>query len=158
MMGGAQLPSDGSGPVAVMSARLRVTHLYFGGDAQVELAPATSAAGSFSAHLLLRPPPKQHIEGALALGVRRQLGPGGILEGADIALPHEYVFWRDGYKHFGVELSPRVFINRRAVDLGVEANAIIPIVSFLQARAGAQVFTHAGNIQLVVGAGLNAWF
>jgi hypothetical protein len=159
MMGGALFPSGGASASAVLTARVRSTYMYFGGDAEVSVANAgTNPAGSFSAHLLVRPPPKQHIEGALALGVRRQAGPGGFLDGADIALPHEYVFFRDGYKHLGLELSPRVFINTRAVDVGVEGNVVIPIVDFVQLRVGGQVFTHAGAIQATFTGGLSAWF
>lgn len=159
MAGGAQLTSDPSFPVVgIGTARVRGLYSYFGGDAQVDLPGPRMPAGQFSAHLLVRPPPKQHIEGALALGYRLQNGPGGQLTGFDIALPHQYVFHRDGYKSYGLELAPRFFINSRAVDAGVEAAAVVSLVDFIQLRLGANVFTHAAALQFAVNAGLSAWF
>jgi hypothetical protein len=159
MMGGASFASSGYGTSGLLTARLRTTIQYFGADAEVDVSPVTTPAGSFSAHLLFRPPPKKHIEGALAVGVRREAGPGGVLTGVDVGLPHEYVFWREGYKHFGLELTPRVFVHSaKGVDAGVEANLVIPLADFMQIRAGGQVFSHGGLIQGALAAGLSAWF
>jgi hypothetical protein len=159
MLGGAQLTSDPLNPVAgIASARVRTLYSWFGVDAQADVASSRLPAGQFSAHLLVRPPPKQHIEGAFALGYRLENGPGGQLTGLDFGLPHQYVFYRDGYKSYGLELAPRFFINSRAFDAGVEAAAVVSLVDFIQVRLGANVFSHATAVQFAVSAGLSAWF
>jgi hypothetical protein len=156
-LGGAAFPSTGD-PSGIFSLRMKTSYAFIGGDFEIAAATTQTPINTWSTHVLFRAPPKKHLDGALALGIRQQGGPGGYLFGADLGLPHEYVFFRDGYKHFGLELTPRVFINTHKVDVGVESNIVIPIVDFLEVRLGGQLYTHAGNIQAVAGGGLSAWF
>jgi hypothetical protein len=156
-MAGVQTSTRGAEPpVALGVAKLRTTIGYIGVMGQVDIAPARSPIGSFSAHFLLRPQPKKHIEGGVALGGRRQAGPGGVLDGFEIALPHEYVFKRDGYRSLGLELMPRVFFNRNGVDMGVDVAMVIPVADILQLRVGGSVFSHFSQTQLGASAGLTA--
>jgi hypothetical protein len=156
-LGGASFPSTGDA-TAMFSLRMKTSYAYIGGDFEISAATTSTVSATFATHVLLRAPPKKHLDGALALGIRQQGGPGGYLFGADIGLPHEYVFFRNGYRHLGLELTPRVFINTRKVDVGVESNLVIPLVDFLELRLGGQLYTHAGNVQGMAGGGLSAWF
>ncbi len=156
--GGVQAPANGTSPaIGLMTSRVRATVGYFGVDATADIAPQVDGVGAFSAHFLLRPLSKAHIEGALAIGVRRQAGPGGMLDGFDLALPHQYVFWRSGYRSLSLELVPRMFINRKAVDAGLDGNFLIPIVDALQLRVGGTVFSHAGATQFGASTGFTVF-
>ncbi|MBK7863193.1 MAG: hypothetical protein IPJ65_32200 [Archangiaceae bacterium] len=159
--GGVQVSTGaGAQPFGLGVAKLRAEVGYVGGMAELGLAglPGAGLTGSFSAHFLLRAKPKKHIEGALALGGRRAIGPGGTLDGVEVALPHTYVFDRDGYRKLGLELMPRFFWNRSGLDVGADLNLVIPVADVLQVRVGGAVFTHAQQIQLGATAGVNAYF
>lgn len=158
-MGGVHIPTGAGQRINGLGiAKLRADVGYVGGMAELELAPNNGTlAPSFSAHFLLRAKPKAHIEGALALGARRATGPGGTLDGFEVALPHTYVFSRDGYRKLGLELMPRVFWNRRGIDAGADLNVVIPIADVLQLRVGAGAFSHASSTQFTASAGLNAF-
>jgi hypothetical protein len=123
--------------------------------AEVDMTPVYGL-GAFAAHLLVRPPPKAHIEGALAIGARRATGPGGAIEGFELALPHTYVFHRDGYKKLGLEVMPRVFWHTRGWDVGADLNMVIPLVDVLQLRVGTGLFSYIGKVQFTASAGLTA--
>jgi hypothetical protein len=157
-VGGVQVPTGAGQPVVGLGiAKVRADLAYLGGMAEIGLMPAgNSLASAFSAHLLVRPPPKAHIEGALALGGRRAIGPGGALDGFEVALPHMYVFSRDGYKKMGLEVMPRVFFNRRAIDVGADLSFVAPIFDVVQVRAGIGAFSHGGKTQFTAAAGLTA--
>lgn len=156
--GGVQIPTGaGQSIVGLGVAKVRADIAYVGAMAELGLMPSGNSLGAtFSAHFLVRPPPKAHIEGALALGARRAIGPGGTLDGFEVALPHTYVFSRDGYKKMGLELMPRVFINPRAVDVGADLSFVAPLADVLQVRVGIGAFSHAWQVQLTASAGLVA--
>lgn len=156
--GGVQIPTGaGQSIVGLGVAKIRADIGYLGGMAELGIMPSGNSVGAtFSAHLLVRPPPKAHIEGALALGGRRAIGPGGALDGFEVGLPHTYVFTRDGYKKMGLELMPRVFINRTGVDIGADLSFIAPLADVLQVRVGIGAFSHAKQVQLTASAGLVA--
>lgn len=154
-MGGVQAATNaGESAVGIGIAKVRAQVGYVGAMAEVNIAPARQPVGAFSAHFLLRVVPKAHIEGALALGGRRQMGPGGLLDGFEVALPHMYVFSRNGYRAFGLELMPRVFWNKRGIDAGADLNLVVPLADILQLRVGVAAFSHASQTQLSAAAGL----
>jgi hypothetical protein len=157
-MGGVQLPTrSGQQFFGLGFARVRADVGYLGAMAEAELAPQNGTlSGGFAAHFLLRPVPKKHLEGALAIGGRRAIGPGGTLDGVEIGLPHTYVFMRDGYRKLGLELFPRLMWSRAGLDAGADLNLVIPIADVLQLRAGAGVFSFAQSIQFSASAGLTA--
>ena len=156
--GGVQIPTGaGQNIVGLGVAKIRADIGYVGGMAELGIMPSGNSVGAtFSAHFLVRPPPKAHIEGALALGGRRAIGPGGTLDGFEIALPHTYVFNRDGYKKMGLELMPRVFINRTGLDVGADLSFVAPLADVLQVRVGIGAFSHGKQVQLTASAGLVA--
>src|SRR5436190_1936467 len=102
-------------------------------DIQYDVAP--DAVSQFAAHLLLRPTPRAHIEGGLALGYRRSGLHGLYQEGFEIGVPHTYAFWRDGLRTFGLELRPMLMLGRN-VEPSLEAAFVIPLAQVLQARLG----------------------
>lgn len=155
--GGVQVPTGPGSIVGLGVAKIRADIGYLGGMAELGIMPSGNSVGAtFSAHLLVRPPPKAHLEGALALGGRRAIGPGGALDGLEVALPHMYVFNRDGYKKMGLELMPRVFFNRSGIDVGADLSFVAPLADVLQVRVGIGAFSHAKQVQLTASAGLVA--
>src|SRR5260221_414825 len=77
---------------------------------------------------LIRPPPRKHIEGGLAVGFKHSFFLNTSRDGVEIGLPHEYVLWRDdlGRRQFGIELRPGVFLTPQGVDPSVELALKIP--------------------------------
>jgi hypothetical protein len=113
------------------------------GDFQYDAAP--SAVSAFSTHLLVRPTPKAHIEGGLAIGYRRSVFRNFVQDGLEVGLPHRYAFWRDGLRTFGLELRPMLMIGS-SVEPSLEAALLVPLASVLQLRAGGRVYTFQGNL------------
>jgi hypothetical protein len=68
------------------------------------------------------------------------------------------VFARDGYKSYGLELTPRLFVSPRAVDAGLDGAVVLSVLDFIQLRVGGAIFSHAGATQYSVSGGLSAWF
>ncbi|MBL8950716.1 MAG: hypothetical protein JNK82_08065 [Myxococcaceae bacterium] len=157
-LGGAQLPIQGAGSaVGVGIAKFRADVGYVGVMAELGIMPSSNAsvpALPFSAHFLVRPPPKAHIEGALALGARRAISSAGVVDGFELGLPHMYVFKRDGYRKLGLEVMPRVLIRRGGFDVGADLAMSIPVADVLQARVGAGVFSVLGQAQFTASVGL----
>ncbi|MBX7096470.1 MAG: hypothetical protein K1X89_02055 [Myxococcaceae bacterium] len=150
--GGAEGPTGTPTWAAVASTRFRLTSGLAGLVAQVDASP--SSVSGFSVEAMLRPPPRQHLEGGLAAGFRRSAFDTAVRDGFEVALPHEYVLVRDGPRSLGVELRPHVFFHQRGVDLGVEAAVRVPVTDFLTFRAGARAFTFDWHTVIGFNAGL----
>lgn len=151
--GGAEGPTGTPTWAAVASTRFRLTSGLAGLVAQVDASP--SSVSGFTVEALLRPPPRQHLEGGLAVGFRRSAFDTAVRDGFEVALPHEYVLVRDGPRSLGVELRPHVFFHQRGVDLGVEAAVRVPVTDFLTLRAGARAFTFDWHTVIGFSAGVS---
>ncbi|MBL9039930.1 MAG: hypothetical protein JNG84_15535 [Archangium sp.] len=128
---------------ASFGGRFTAAFGYLGLDAEFDVSGLFS---QFATHLLLRPVPKKHIEGGLALGYRRLVTSSGVRDGFDLGLPHTYVFWRDGLRQVGLELRPSLLVGGAGVDGGVEASVVVPIVQLLHLRLGGRVFTAGADV------------
>lgn len=111
----------------------------FGADAQVDLAP--SAVSTAAVHLLLRVPPRKHVEGALAVGYRHLSVDGYFVEGLSVGLPHRYVLWRDGARSFGLEVRPSLMVTGTGFELALEGHVVIPLFEHVHLRLGGRAFT-----------------
>ncbi|MFZ5470046.1 MAG: hypothetical protein ACOZIN_11480 [Myxococcota bacterium] len=100
-----------------------------------------AAYGSADVHLLLRPPPKEHIEGGFALGARRVMSGGAARDGVEAGLPHRYVLWRDGPRQLGIDLAPYVFINTGGVDFRLEGGLHLPVDDHFSIQLGGRAFS-----------------
>lgn len=154
-VGGAQ---TGSAALGGKAFGISVNRFTFGWgplatDFQFELA-APGAVRSFASHLILRPPPRSHVEGGLALGYRRAVFQGQAQEGLEVGLPHRYVFWRDGLRTVGLDLRPMLLVTRAGVEPGLEGAFLFPLHDVLQLRVGAGVFTFGGALFWTAQAGL----
>lgn len=136
----------------VFSGRFTAGYAYFATDFQFDL---TSAVGGFGAHALLRILPKQHIEGALALGYRTMFSGGGYRDGFEVGLPHRYVFYRSGLNAFGLEVRPMFLFGPNGVDAAVEATVVAPLFELLNARVGGRVMSYGSELVWTVQGGLN---
>src|ERR1700674_4287466 len=84
----------GNGAIGFVSTRFTFGVGLLATDLQYDAAPG--AVSAFSTHLLLRPTPREHIEGGLAIGYRRSVLGLRIEEGLEIGIPHRYPHLRDG--------------------------------------------------------------
>ena len=114
---------------------------------------SSDAVSQFAAHLLLRPTPRAHIEGGLALGYRRSFLHGFYQEGFEIGAPHTYAFWRNGLSTFGLEVRPMLMLGRN-VEPSLEAAFLIPVAQVLQFRLGGRVYSFAGEVMYGFSGGL----
>jgi hypothetical protein len=125
---------------------------HFGSDVQYDQAPDSVSA--FSAHVLIRPTPRAHIEGGLAIGYRRSVLGDRVDEGLEIGIPHRYALWRDGLRTFGLELRPLLLVGRR-LEPSLEAAFLVPLADVLHLRAGGRVYTFQGDLLWGLSAGLS---
>ena len=132
--------------------RIRFGFSYFGTDLQFDASP--DGVTAFSAALLIRPTPREHIEGGLSTGYKRSYLNGTVREGLELALPHQYVVWRNEGRQLGIELRPGVLITARGVDASVDLALNIPIVDILSARVGGRVFSYGPQLVFGANAGL----
>lgn len=149
--GGAVFVPGQQTTAPLFSGRFTASYAYFGTDFQFDL---TSAAGGFAAHALLRILPKQHVEGALALGYRTMFLDGGYRDGFELGLPHRYVFYRSGMNAFGLELRPMFLFGPSGVDAAIEATLVAPLFELLNARFGGRVFSYGSQLVWTVQGGL----
>ncbi|MEW5742485.1 MAG: hypothetical protein AB1938_26440 [Myxococcota bacterium] len=124
---------------------------HFGGDFQFDISPVM---GGYAAHALFRITPKQHVEGAVALGYKSMFLNGDFRDGFEVGLPHRYVFWRSGLNAFGLELRPMVLFGWRGVDAALEATVVVPIWELFNARVGGRVASFGEQIVWTAQAGL----
>ncbi len=142
--------SNGSGGFVSSRFSFGVGHL--ASDFQFEASP--SAVSGFSAHVLLRPTPREHIEGGLAIGYRRSVLGGRIQDGLEVGLPHSYALWRDGLRTLSLELRPLLLVSSR-VEPSIEAAFAFPLFNVLRLRAGGRVYTFQGDLLWGMFAGIS---
>jgi hypothetical protein len=121
-------------------------------DLQYDAAPG--AVSAFSTHLLLRPTPREHIEGGLAIGYRRSVLAGRIQEGLEVGIPHRYALWRDGLRTLALELRPLLLVSSR-LEPSLETAFLFPLAQVLHLRVGGRVFTFEGDLRWGLSAGLS---
>jgi len=158
--GGAWTPDQVTSPgylAPSLGARGALGWKAIGADASFRTLPG--AGFQWDAHLLVRVPPKAHVQGALALGYRGVDFHGTRVGGFEVALPHEYVFWRNGpLQRFGLELRPALLVGPPSVDLRLDAALVIPIYGPVTARAGGNVYSFGHAVRWGFEAGVVAEF
>lgn len=115
---------------------------------------ATRGVSAFSAHMLVRVTPREHVEGGLAIGYRRSFLDDRIQDGLEIGLPHRYALWREGLRTFALELRPMLLLGS-SVEPSLEAAFLIPLAQVLHLRLGGRVYTFEGNLLWGLAGGLN---
>lgn len=139
LQGGAVTGRELPGARAMGAGRVSFGVGHFGLDAQFDVAPA--AVNTFASHLLLRLTPRQHLEGALAVGYRQLMVGRDVRPGFDLGLPHRYVFWRDDLRTFGLDVRPALQFGPRGIDAALEAAVVIPLLEVLHLTVGGRVFS-----------------
>lgn len=99
--------------------------------------------------LLVRAPPKAHIDLSVALGGRRVLF--GPLESVafEAALPQTY-YIQPERRTLGLQLRPAIQYGNLGLDARVDGSVLIPLGDFMHLDAGGRVFSLAQNIQFAV--------
>lgn len=147
LTGGAiNTPSNQGSWAPLAGARFSYGQSAFGLSASYESTFDPRFFGAMDVHLLLRPPPKRHIEGAFAIGARRVVFGGAQRDGLDVALPHRYVFTRVGTYPVGIDVTPGVFLGQRGLDYRLDAGLTFPI-GFTSLQFGARVFSFDDHIR-----------
>jgi hypothetical protein len=142
----------GKGSYGFLSTRFTFGVGHVASDFQYDAAPG--AVSGFAAHLLVRPTPREHVEGGLAIGYRRSFLGDRVQDGFEIGIPHRYTFWRDGLRTVGLELRPLLLISSR-IEPALEAAFLIPLAQVLHLRAGGRVYTFEGDLLWGLSAGLS---
>jgi hypothetical protein len=142
----------GGGSAGFLTTRFTFGVSHLASDFQYDGAPR--GVSGFSAHLLLRPTPREHVEGGLAIGFRRSVLGDRIEGGFEIGLPHRYALWRDGLRTFGLELRPLLQVGTR-LEPSLEGAFLIPLAQVLHLRVGGRVYTFEGDLLWGLAAGLS---
>jgi hypothetical protein len=123
--------------------RARASDGWFGLQAQFDLAPwnaeRSTLDGSVAAWFRLTP--KQHVEVGFTAGYRSQVLRGAFRPGFEVAMPHEYVFSRNGAAQLGLEVRPSVFIYSRAADVALDLALRVPLGPYASLVFGGRLFT-----------------
>jgi hypothetical protein len=152
VLGGADNGAGGgNGSSGFVTTRFTFGVGHFAADFQYDAAP--NAVSAFSTHALLRPTPREHIEGGLAIGYRRSQLSGRVQEGLEIGIPHRYALWREGLRTLALELRPLLLVGSR-FEPSLEAAFLFPLADVLHLRAGGRVYTFAGDLHWGLSAGL----
>jgi hypothetical protein len=142
----------GDGSYGFVSTRFGFGVGHVAADFQYDGAPRSVSA--FSTHLLIRPTPKDHVEGGLAIGYRRSVLGDVVEDGFEFGLPHRYALWRDGLRTFALELRPLLLLGSR-LEPSLEAAFLIPLAQVLQLRVGGRVYTFQGDLLWNLSTGLS---
>lgn len=110
-------------------------------DAAAEGAFSNASFGELSTHLLVRPPPRQHVELALAVGVRRTSLNGQQRTGLDLELPHTYAFDYIGAWPIGAYLRPGITFDSAGIDGHLHGGLYFPLGLGCELRLGARAFS-----------------
>jgi len=152
--GGAESGHPTAPWAGIAAARIRFAVSHFGTDVQFDVIFV--GVGSFSVYVLLRPTPKEHLEGGLALGYKRSYLGSSMREGFEVGLPQLYTLWRLQGRQLQLELRPGVFITtQKTVDVSVDTAVLIPVLEFLSVRLGSRAFSYDGQPMLGVSGGLS---
>lgn len=153
---GALHPPDAYDFGAAFSGQAAVTWGVWGLDASVEsLALAGPPSWAADAHLLIRPPPRAHIDGALALGVRRVVVGQEQRDYFEWALPHAY--YPLGRDALFIELRPGVLIAPDDYDLRLDLALAYPLGTHAVLRVRGRAYSFGPHVGYGVDTGLTAW-
>jgi len=136
--------ATGNRSVGFVTTRLGFGVGHVAGDFEY-VAAAPDAVSTMSSHLIIRPTPRAHIDGGLAIGYRRSVLGNRYQDGLELGLPHRYALWRDGLRTFALEVRPMLLIGA-SVEPSVEAAFLVPLASILQLRVGGRAYTFAGDL------------
>lgn len=150
VFGGSE--SGNSRAAGFVTTRLSFAVGHVGTDFEYDAAP--TAVSAFAAHLLLRPTPKAHVEGGLAIGYRKSVSGVRLQEGLEVGVPHRYALWRDGLRTLGLEIRPLLLVGAR-LEPSLEAALLVPLADVLHLRAGGKVYTFQGDVSWGLSAGLS---
>lgn len=145
--GAVSTPSRPNVFTPVVGGKLTMGAGLFGLDTSMETTVDGASFGAWDVHLQLRVPPKQHIDGALAVGFRRVVFGGAEHNGVEVALPHRYILTRGaGSSILGLELMPAVLVGPRGVDGRLEAAFVVPIGP-MALKLGGRVFSFDRHVR-----------
>jgi len=147
---GRVLPGDGANGFVSTRFGFGVGHL----ATDFQYDGATRTVSAFSTHLLIRPTPREHIEGGVAIGYRRSVFGDRVQEGLEVGLPHRYALWRDGLRTVALELRPLLLVGS-SVEPSLEAAFLIPLAQVLHLRVGGRVYTFEGDFLWGLSTGLS---
>jgi hypothetical protein len=142
----------GDGAAGFVSTRIGFGVGHVATEFQYEGGSGTVSA--FSTHLLIRPTPREHIEGGLAIGYRRSVFDHRIQEGLEVGLPHRYALWRDELRTLALEVRPMLLLSS-GVEPSLEAAFLIPLAQVMQLRIGGRAYTFEGNLRWGLSTGLS---
>lgn len=142
-----------SGPSAPLTVRLKASTAWLGVMAQFDLAPWSEPRPLLDATVaaVVRFTPRQHVEFGLSVGYRSLVLRDEWRPGFEAALPHEYLFFRDGASHLGLEVRPAVFVWSRGADLSLDVALRLPLGQVFSASLGGRVFSVDALTQLGAG-------
>jgi hypothetical protein len=152
--GGVESAPGNGLAVGIATARVRMAWSYFGTDVSFQTSPG--GIGAFSAHGIVRPTPKEHIQVGVAIGYQRALLGVRMREGFEVGIPQLYTVWRNAGRELQIELRPGVFITtQRTVDVSLDSAVHLPLLEFLSVRLGSRLFSYDGQVLVGVNAGLS---
>lgn len=118
-----------------------------GVDASLESALQPDRYAEADGTLVLRLPPKQHVELGLALGGKMLQVKDAAMTGFEVAVPHRYLFGSLFSQRMAIDVRPSVATNGDDLALTLEAGIQIPLPGPVSARLSGRVWSLNHDIE-----------
>jgi hypothetical protein len=126
-----------------------------GGISAAFFAVDGSAEGSgygyrdLAAALALRAVPRQHIDVALAFGVRQVFDGFALRNWFEVALPHRYLPFREDAANpgLGIDVRPAFLFGGDAFDVRLDASLVIPFGPWAALELGGRAYTFDSQVR-----------
>ena len=140
--------------VGFIGGRAQIGYQLVGFEAAIESSPTPSRYALADAALMLRLPPRSHVELSFAVGGKVLALNGQSMMGVEIAVPHRYLFGELFQGRVAFDVRPSVAFNANDLALMIDGGLQIPLPGPLSARIAGRVYNLDHDIEVSAFGGL----
>ncbi|MBS2032684.1 MAG: hypothetical protein JST54_32720 [Deltaproteobacteria bacterium] len=145
--GGTTTQAGGNPSTGFVGGRATLGYQLLGVEAGIESSMTPSQYAMADAGLMLRLPPRAHVELGFSVGGKVLQLDGHGMAGVEIAVPHRYLFGELFQKRVAFDVRPSVAFNGGDLALLLDGGLQIPLPGPLSARIGGRVYSLDHDIE-----------